>query len=95
MISKLRDINRLGDPSLQLCNNEAIEMQSLDNRDVNTVIFCFDVSKMQQAKKKIKKFREEFEIEFGPNKQATDQEIYGLGIQFFQITQNDQGKIKN
>lgn len=74
--------------------DESIDVQNLENRDIASVVFAFDKDKMKAAKSKIKKFREEFEIEFGPNKNATNQEVYALGIQFFQLTKFKENKNK-
>ena len=74
--------------------NDAIDIQGLDNRDVASLVMCFDKNKMKQAKERIKKFREEFEVEFAPEKKASEQEVYALGIQFFQLSKNNHGKGK-
>lgn len=72
--------------------DESIDMQGLDDRDIASLVMCFDKSKMKEAKEKIRKFREEFEAEFGPNEKATHQEVYGMGIQFYQITKFKENK---
>lgn len=66
--------------------DEAIELQNLEDRDIASMVLCFDKAKMKAAKEKIRKFREEFDAEFAPTKTDTEQAVYGLGIQFFQIT---------
>lgn len=66
--------------------DESIDMQGLEDRDISSLVMCFDKSKMKAAKEKIRKFREEFEAEFGPSEKATEQEVYAMGLQFYQIT---------
>lgn len=72
--------------------DESIDMQGLDDRDIASLVMCFDKSKMKAAKEKIRKFREEFEAEFGPNEKASEQEVYAMGIQFYQITKFKENK---
>lgn len=65
---------------------EAIDSQGLDERELFSLMFCFDITKMKAAKAKISKFRQEFEEEFGPNIKSEGQHVYGLSLQFFNLT---------
>ena len=72
--------------------DEAIDMQGLEDRDIASLVMCFDKSKMKAAKEKIRKFREEFETEFGPSDKDQHQEVYAMGIQFYQVTKFKENK---
>ena len=72
--------------------DEAIDMQGLDDRDIASLVMCFDKSKMKEAKEEIRKFREHFEAKFGPNENANHQEVYAMGIQFYQVTKFKENK---
>lgn len=73
--------------------DHAIDMQGLDDRDIASIVFSFNKSRMAEAKAKIKKFREEFAIEFGPREGDSNQEVYALAVQFFQISKSKEQKI--
>lgn len=66
--------------------DEALYNQGLEDRDFASIIMCFDKAKMKLAKQKIKKFREDFEAEFGPSENVQQPEVYAFGMQLFQLT---------
>lgn len=66
--------------------DDAIDMQGLDDREIASVVFPFSKSKMKEAKERIKKFREDFSLEFS---EGNNEEVYGLTMHFFQISQNN------
>lgn len=70
----------------------ALEEQGIAERDFSSVFFSFDTSKMEAAREKIKKFRHEFESEFGSAEQSTSDEVYCMGLQLFKITKPFEGK---
>ncbi|MEK6704426.1 MAG: TIGR02147 family protein [Bdellovibrionota bacterium] len=61
----------------------AIDLQSLDDRDFSSVILAMDSADIPLAKKKIRKFQDEFDAEF--SKAAKKSSVYCLGVQLFRL----------
>jgi uncharacterized protein (TIGR02147 family) len=62
----------------------AIEAQTIDERDFSGVTLAIDVSKLNDAKELVKKFRRDL-IKLA--KTDANQEVYHLAIQFFRVSQ--------
>ena len=63
----------------------ALEEQSVDERDITSLLVSVDSEKLPEAKKRIRDFRNEFIKEFnGPHEKKDN--VYCLGIQLFNLT---------
>jgi uncharacterized protein (TIGR02147 family) len=67
----------------------ALDDQSVKNRDFSTITLCFDSEQMVEAKTLIKKFRREFNKKF--NRTGGDS-VYQLSMQFFALA-NTEGEV--
>ena len=67
-------------------SKDAIFMQSMQERDLSSLVLPVDPDEMIEAKAMIQKFRKEFEARFS-NAATRKAEIYALGVQFFRLTQ--------
>jgi uncharacterized protein (TIGR02147 family) len=65
----------------------AIQMQTLEERDLSHLILAIDRSQMTEAKEEIRKFRRSFDARFG--KAQKKDEVYCLGINFFRLQERD------
>lgn len=63
---------------------KSIEEQKFEQRDISGTTFSVDPSKLDEAKKRIREFREEMNEFFSTGKK---QNIYQLNIQLFQLDQ--------
>jgi uncharacterized protein (TIGR02147 family) len=67
---------------------DAIVFQSLEERNLSSMVFAFDRKRMPEAAEAIKKFRREFNARFGSGERDA---VYCLAIQFFNLQQASQG----
>jgi uncharacterized protein (TIGR02147 family) len=61
----------------------AIREQTVEERDFSNMVLAVSKQDLPRAKEMIKRFRREFDAEFG--KAATKDEVYCLGVQFFRL----------
>lgn len=66
---------------------ESIEIQSPQEKNISSLTFAVDVSKLPLAQKKIRKFRLEMDKLLGTGKKT---EVYHLGVQLFRLTQKEE-----
>jgi len=71
---------------------EAVEEQSVDERELCSLILRFQRSDMNEAKKALREFRDEFDRKFS---QESARDIYQLNIQFFAHTTNENKGSRN
>lgn len=64
----------------------AIQMQSVQERDLSSIILAFNSEDMGEAKAMIKKFRREFDSKFSKKKNKNS--LYCLNTQFFRLNEN-------
>ena len=69
---------------------QSISNQGVNERDISSITMAFDSKKLSEAKIKIKKFRRSFnkEMTLGGDKN----EVYCLSVQFFRLTNINQGE---
>ncbi len=70
--------------------SQALENQTITERDFSSTVFSIDASQIGEFKKKIQQFREHFCEEASQGKKKT--EVYNLSIQFFRITNKKTNK---
>lgn len=61
----------------------SIDLQTLEERDLSCMVLAVDRNRLPQAKDAIKKFRREFDSEFGAG--TPRDSVYCLAIQFFSL----------
>lgn len=64
--------------------SQAIETQSIDERDFSSTVFPVDPARLPEFKKKLQSFREQFCKDAAKSKNLTA--IYSLSMQFFRIS---------
>jgi len=72
---------------------EAVETQSVAERNFGTLVFGFDPKRIDAVKKRMSDFMRSMESEFGKDPGAT--EVYALGLQYFRLTEPVQSTSNN
>lgn len=82
-------IKKLNKQMLNKASN-AIDQQTVDNRDFSIIFFSFNKSQLKMAKEKMRSFRREFMEEF--ESAAGKDSIYTMGMQLFELTNTNKNK---
>lgn len=64
---------------------QAQVMQSVENRDITSLLVAINKNDLLEAKKEIKEFRRRFNSKFGTSKKKDS--VYCLALQFFELTE--------
>lgn len=64
----------------------ALALQSVDNRDITSLIVSVDKSRIPEVKKEIKNFRRHINAHYGTDEKRDS--VYCLAIQLFELTEN-------
>jgi len=67
----------------------ALEEQSVEERDITSLMVSIDSSRLPEARKRIRDFRNEFIKEFNSEDEKKDS-VYCLGIQLFNLTTKEE-----
>lgn len=67
----------------------AVRLQSVEERDLSSVILAIDSSEMAEAKAMIKDFRRSFDKRFGGAASSRKNRVYALAIQFFNLQETE------
>jgi uncharacterized protein (TIGR02147 family) len=70
---------------------QALNLQSIEDRDYTTLTLAFSRGQIKQAKEELKKLRRDFVKKFGSSEQ--NDSVYCLSFQFFQLTTSKGGDL--
>lgn len=62
---------------------QALDLQTINERDMASVIMAIDCNRLDEAKEDLKRYRREFTKKYGSDPKQN--EVYCLGIQFFRL----------
>jgi uncharacterized protein (TIGR02147 family) len=71
---------------------DAIQIQSLDERDITSMVLAFEKKRMKEAKEWIRDFRRGFDAHFGKSKKKD--QVYCLAVQFFRLQEKEERRKK-
>lgn len=69
---------------------QALDFQTVEERDTSSVVMTIDRARMSEAKEDLKRFRREFGQKYGSD--PVQSEVYCLGMQFFRLHQRIEEK---
>lgn len=68
---------------------QAVDFQTVEERDMSSIVLAFDTRRMEEAKADIKRFRRAFDAKYGSP--GNKDQVYCLSLKFFRMQEKPRG----